>query len=125
LFYYDVKSPKELKLGAVVGRVSAGDEMRGEVGLELRSLAVDVGEVDEESRAHVLLHGQIVEVICGEVSPGDEVAVLEQASASDLLRAVGIDELTIEVGKRGRERTVDALGHYPRVAPLGHERLPD
>lgn len=61
-------------------------EVRVQVGDELVLLLLEIAEVDEESRAHVLLERvHRGEIAHGLVAAYEQVAVLEQAAAPDLL----------------------------------------
>ena len=64
---------------------------------ELVVLTRQVREVDEEPAAHVALHGLDLLWPGGPVVLNQEVAILEEATAADLLRALSRDQLLVEM----------------------------
>ena len=93
-----------------------------QVGIKLLLLLVEVGEVDEESRAHVALHGLDLLVRGRPVAAAQEVAVLEEAASADLLRVLGGDQLFVQVVQRLFKVPVHRLGHDGGVEVLRHGR---
>jgi len=98
------------------------DEVVREIVGQLRPLVAYVGEVDEESRAHVSLQQSYVAVRRGDVTAHEEVAVLEEAPATDLLGVARRDEFAVEVGERDVKVSVDRLGDDRRVEVFRHRR---
>lgn len=86
-----------------------------QVVLEFGALLADVGEVDEESRAHVSLEGLYVLGLRGFVHLDQKVAVLEQAASANLLRTPRRDELLVEVVQRFLEVAVHGFADHRRV----------
>lgn len=82
---------------------------------QLLLLAGDVGEVDEEPGAHVLLETAAFLRPGRLVSADVEVAVLEEAAATDLFRLAGVDHLILQMfdslkylrGLKGKEETTN------------------
>ena len=116
--------------GALVDHLAQGHEvvvlaplLLGEVvlqvGLQLPLLLEDVGEVDEEARAHVALQGLDLLLVGGPEVPHQQVAVLEQPPAPDLLGVLGGDESVLQVVQRLLEVPVHALPDDRGVQLLG------
>ncbi|TNN47424.1 hypothetical protein EYF80_042367 [Liparis tanakae] len=91
-----------------------------QVGLQLAPLLAHIGEVDEEARAHVALQQFHLGVGRRAETPHQQVAVLQQAAASDLLGAPGADEALAQVTEGGAEVAVDALAENGGVESGGH-----
>jgi len=91
-----------------------------QVGLQLAPLLAHIGEVDEEARAHVALQQLHLGVGGRAETPHQQVAVLQQAAASDLLGAPGADEALAQVTEGGAEVAVDALAENGGVEGGGH-----
>lgn len=96
-------------------------KVRVHVASQFRLLRRKVGEIDEEARAHVsaktkrvrdqrsttvvlqspkahsLLHLVALLGVCGFESLDEQLAVLEQSSAPDLLRVDGLDQTVLEM----------------------------
>ena len=68
-----------------------------QIRLELVALLVQIGEVDEESRAHVPF--QILDLFrrFRRVTANQQVAVLEQAAAANVLRQPSGDQFVLQV----------------------------
>ena len=100
------------------------DKVVPQVVVELESLLAHVGEVDEEARAHIALKRLDLIGISGTVVLDEQVAILEESTAADLLRVPCGDHLTVQVVVRLTEVAVDGLGHHSRVERLadGHCR---
>ena len=95
----------------VLGLVFRALEVVVQVVFELALLLVDVGEVDEEARAHVALHSFDLVVRGRSVAAAEQVAVLQQASAADLLGIFGSYEFLVQVIEGFLEVAKHGLGH--------------
>lgn len=71
----------------------SADEVIPQVGLELGALLPQLREVDEESRAHIPLERLDFVRPGRPVALGQQGAVLQQATAADLLRLPRRDQL--------------------------------
>jgi len=94
-----------------------------QVRLQLAVLHVDVGEVDEEARAHVALHPLHLRLGRRPEAAHQQVAVLEEPAAADLLRVAGGDRPGAQVAQGLLEVPVHALALHRRVEALGHGPL--
>lgn len=87
--------------------------------LQLGALLVDVGEVDEEPRAHVPFQPlDAVAVVVGRVVAQQQVAVLKQSAAPDLLRVPRHDQLVLQMEHGVAEVAVHRLADHGRVEAL-------
>ena len=100
-------------------------EVVSQVLFDLHFLLIHVREVNEEARTHVALHRSDVDVFGGRVVPYEQVAVLEESTASDLLRATCGDQLLVQVSQSDIEIAVYALGDHCRVEMFAHLFLRD
>ena len=108
---------------ALVALVLHAGEVVLQVRLQLPLLLADVREVDEEARAHValqLLHGRLV---LRPEAQRQQVAVLEEPAAADLLGAARGDGPVAEVRHGLLEVPVNALADHAGVEALRHGRL--
>ncbi|KAG5858084.1 hypothetical protein ANANG_G00026350, partial [Anguilla anguilla] len=107
---------------AVVPPVLHAREVVLQVGLQLALLLADVGEVDEEARAHVALQRLHLGGRGRAEPPHQQVAVFEQPAAADLLRAARGDGPAAQVPQRLLEVAVHALAAHAGVEALRHGR---
>jgi len=108
------------QVGVLVG---AAGYVVAQVGLEFAALAEHVREVDEEARAHVALQRFDLLRPLSAVAPGQQVAVLEQTTAADLLGLTRRDQLLVQVVKRLLDVTVHRLAHHCRVEVVRHGQV--
>lgn len=103
--------------------VGAGGHVVAQVRLQFAALAHHVREVDEEARAHVALQRFDLLRPLGPVASGQQVAVLEQAAAADLLRVTRRDQLLVQVVQRLLDVAVHRLAHHRRVEVVRHGQV--
>lgn len=98
-------------------------EVIAQVSLELDALLEDVGEVDEEARAHVALQLLDLFVIDRNVIPHEQVAVLQQSTAANLFGSSRRYELVGEMIKSLVKVAIHRLTDNRRVEVLGDRQL--
>lgn len=76
---------------------------------QLEVLSCNVGEIDEESRAHVTF--QFATVLRCLVSTGHQMTVLEQASSSDFFRRTSINQALVKMSQGLGKVAKHALGN--------------
>ena len=89
------------------GHVAVLQEPAANVLLKLVLLLFHCRKVDEESAAHVGQHIVHVVWVSHFVAAHEKVAVLEQSTAANLLRRLGVDQLAIKVAQCLVKVTVD------------------
>lgn len=82
------------------GLVRAADEVVTEVRLQLGPLLAELGEVDEEPRAHVSLEGLDAVRSRRAVTLREQSAILEQTAAADFFRSSRRDQFLRQMLQR-------------------------
>ena len=103
----------------VLGLVFRALEVVVQIVFQLALLLVDVREVNKESRAHVALHAFDLVMRGRSVASAQEVAVLQQSSASDLLWIFGSYEFLVQVIEGFFKVSKHGLGHNGGVEVVG------
>lgn len=104
----------------LVFTVLQSHEMILQIRPELASLFRHVREVDEEPGAHVALQKLHLALRSRAETPHQQVAVLQQTSAPDLLGIPRADQFPLQVVQGDGEVAVNALSHDGGVEGLGH-----
>lgn len=71
-----------------------------QVSLELDALLENIGEVDEETRAHVALQFLDLFLINRNVIPHEQIAIFQQASTADFLLSIAKLFITLVQGDK-------------------------